>query len=109
MYSYNVLGKVIDALIRVKKVLEEKPDAKIYIGKTDNCVRREQEHKMKGFSNFTILVENLSLEEANKIESVLIKILHCSYKDSIENDNEGGGGNTAEKSENGNYIYLVIK
>lgn len=80
------------------------------IGKTNNPYRRKMEYEQNDYTIFRIIAECQSIEEANYIESALIKEFK-SIEDFIPidciNKRNGGGGNTAKTDKY--YIYIAIK
>ena len=105
--SEQIILNAIEALVCIKEFVSENPNCKFYIGKTDDYARREQEHLSHGYSGFKVISQTSSIEELNKLERLLIMISRVFYKENLENENNGGGGNISESSDY--YIYITSK
>lgn len=105
--SEQIILNAIEALVCIKEFVSENPNSKFYIGKTDDYARREQEHLSHGYSGFKVISQTSSIEELNKLERLLIMISRVFYKENLENENNGGGGNISESSDY--YIYITSK
>ncbi|MBO5834813.1 MAG: GIY-YIG nuclease family protein [Bacteroidales bacterium] len=103
----HILTKMVDALIEIKGFITQFPTAKFKIGKTNDYQRRQKEHELDGYTHFQVIAESTSLEDINELEQVLIKFSTAFYKDNIENERNGKGGNISNS--NNYYIYLISK
>ena len=103
----KILLKAIDAIIEIKDFVEQYPNTKFKIGKTDDCLRREQDYQSKGYSIFKQIADASTLDDINDLEKILIKFSRIFYNESLENERDGGGGNISKS--NIYYIYLTSK
>lgn len=101
------MWQMINAIIEIKDFTNQHPEAKFKIGKTDDYQRREQEHSLNGYTIFKIIAESSSLDNINKLEEMLIKYSSVFYKENLENERDGGGGNNSDSTKY--YIYLISK
>ncbi len=105
--SKDLLWQVINAIVEIRKFINEHPNAKFKIGKTNDFTRRKQEYYVDGYERFKIIAESSSLENINELERTLIKFSMAFYGENIDNERNGGGGDIAESEKY--YIYMVSK
>ncbi|MBR5841768.1 MAG: hypothetical protein IKY64_04035 [Bacteroidaceae bacterium] len=97
--------KAARAISTIKKLLTEEDIVGFKIGKTDDCIRREDEYKAEGYTQLIPLVELESLEKANQLETKLISVYREDKR--CNNKREGGGGNISPS--NRYFVYIAIK
>lgn len=105
--SKDLLWQVINAIVEIRKFINEHPNAKFKIGKTNDYTRRKQEYYVDGYERFKIIAQSSSLENINELERTLIKFSMAFYGENIGNERNGGGGDIAESEKY--YIYMVSK
>ena len=96
--------KAARAISKVRNLLEKENIVGFKIGKTDDCIRRENEYKAEGYTQLITLVELDSSEKANQIESKLISVFSEDRR--CNNKRDGGGGNISPN--NRYFVYIAI-
>lgn len=97
--------KKVRAISKIKTILNDNSFEEFKIGKTDDFVRREREHRQNGYSFFETIISCETLNEVNRLEKLLIDYFKTN---SICSNEISGGGNSSPDS-NEFYIYLIGK